>query len=437
MGRTVLRGEILKYRAAILCVLAAVVSGLHGQDRPLRAIQGGGNPAAETNQAPAVSYPLLTSSALEQELTRYYIRQYSTPGGLDWLNGVLKRGSVYIPFIREEIEKRNLPPELLYLPVIESGYVPGAKSRSGAMGLWQFMMNSIAPFDMKVTDMLDERRDFQKSTRAALQKLQDNYNSLGDWPLALAAYNAGLGAVNRIVQRTGSRDYWELCEKKELKTETVHYVPKLLAAAWILSQPRRFGVDLWPAHIHWQTISAGRQVSLDMVATEAGIDSELLRQGNMELLYGLTPPDSSYRLKVPASALPLVSAALEREDLKLIRHYRYVIKYGDTLSALARHYGVSLRLIEQLNPGISNRYLQIGEAIVIPALADVAPYQSKPTAPEAGDPVFNGTHLVKKGETLWSIALAYELDPEVLAKTNGMELTDILREGRTLKTPIK
>jgi membrane-bound lytic murein transglycosylase D len=421
-------------RELILCALIAAAAGiLHAQDRPLRAIQDDVRPAAE-NQAPPVNYPLLTPSALERELTQYYIRQYSTSGGIAWLNGVMKRGSVFIPFIREEINKRNLPPELLYLPVIESGYSPGAKSKSGAMGLWQFMMNSIGPFDMKVTDMLDERRDFQKSTRSALQKLTDNYNALGDWPLALAAYNAGLGAVNRIVKKTGSRDYWALCEKKEFRTETVHYVPKLLAAAWILSQPRRFDTDVWPAHIQWQTIPVGRQVSLDIVAAEAGIDGELLRQGNMELLYGLTPPDGSYRLKVPASVVPLVTGVLERDDLKLIRHYRYVIKYGDTLSVLAMHYGVSLRLIEQLNPGISGRYLQIGETVIIPALADIAPYQGKTAA--AGDPVFNGTHLVKKGETLWALALAYSIDPEALARANGMELNQTLAEGKVLKVPI-
>jgi membrane-bound lytic murein transglycosylase D len=421
-----------------LVFMLSPMGWLEAQDRPLRARQTEFPPVDDTRQPPALHYPLLTADALEQELTQHYIQRYSAPAGLAWLNASLKQGSIYIPFIQEEIRARNLPPELLYLPIIESGYLPGARSSSGAVGLWQFMMNSIGGYDMKVSDLIDERRDFIKSTRGALQKLQSNYRALGDWPLALAAYNAGLGAVNRVVQKTGSRDYWRLCEQKPFRSETIHYVPKLIAAAWVLSQPRRFGIDFWPDNPQWQTIPVGRQVSLEIIAAEAGVDRELLRRGNMELLYGLTPPDSSYRLKVPAAHAPLLAETIGRGDLILIRHYRYVIKYGDTLSALARHYGVSLRLIEQANPGIADRHLRIGETITIPALGDVEPYQGKaPGGPaQAAAPPFTGIHLVKKGETLWSIARAYSIDPAQLALANGIELNQTLREGKVLKVPI-
>jgi membrane-bound lytic murein transglycosylase D len=182
----------------------------------------------------------------------------------------------------------------------------------------------------------------------------------------------------------------------------------------------------------------GRQVSLNLLAAEAGIDPQLLRQGNMELIYGLTPSDSSYRLKVPARTIPLIVSVLEREDQKLLTHYRYVIKYGDTLSALARHYDVSLKLIEESNPGITGRYLKIGETIIIPALKETVPYAGKSGPSIEGSNVlaFTGTHLVKKGETLWSLALAYSVDPELLAEANGMELNQTLPEGKTLKVPI-
>ena len=378
---------------------------------------------------------LADPSALEQPLTRRYIEQYSSAGGIAWLTAVMRKGSVYLPFIREEIAKRNLPPELLYLPVIESGYQAQARSRSGAVGLWQFMLNSIGPFDMRVTDWVDERRDFQKSTLGALRKLEENYRALGSWPLALAAYNAGLGAVNRVVRRTGVRDYWLLCDKKELKTETIHYVPKLLAVSWILSQPRRFGVDFWPEALEWTAVPVGRQASLERIAAEAGIDGELLRLGNMELLHGVTPQDSAYRLKVPSDVYPLVAEALERKDLKLLEYYRYVVKYGDTLSVLARHYGVPLDLIERHNPGILGRYLQIGETVLIPAFRETAPYQGTGAA-VSGERPFTGTYVVKKGDTLWSLALAYGIDPLELAGANNMELNHILPEGKSLKVPI-
>ena len=429
----------MKFKNCLIVLLLAInCISAQTQERPVRAVQTEYQAAADGSPAPALVYPLLTEENLDRELTQRYIQQYSSPGGLAWLRAVLKQGSIYIPYIREEIRKRNLPPELLYLPVIESGYLPGAKSKSGAVGIWQFMMNSISPFGMKVNDMIDERRDFQKSTASALQKLQENYSTLGNWPMALAAYNAGLGAVNRIAQRTGSRDYWLLSEKKELRPETVHYVPKLIAAAWILSQPRRFGIDFWPENPAWQTIPVGRQVSIAIIADDTGINRDLLRRGNTELLYGITPPDNSYRLKVPSADVPLVTGILQREDLKLIRYYRYIIKYGDTLSALARYYGVTLAMIEQQNPGISNRYLKQGETIIIPAISDVEPYPGKAASAvkESDVLTFNGIHLVKKGETLWSLSLAYSVDPELLAQANGMELNQTLPVGKVLKVPI-
>jgi membrane-bound lytic murein transglycosylase D len=456
MGGALLRGKILKTPALLFAafLLAGAAGSLSAETDPEQVLSGRPlrlNPAArpaffsQSESRPELSAghaeasssapSILDTEALGQALTQRYIREYSAPGGIAWLNAVIRRGSIYIPFIREEITKRGLPAELVFLPVIESGFQPAARSKSGAVGLWQFMLNSIGPFNMKVDDMVDERRDFQKSTRSALQKLEENFRSLGDWPLALAAYNAGLGGVSRTVGRTGIRDYWELCEKKELRNETIHYVPKFLAVAWILSQPRRFGIDCWQERTEWANLAVGRSLALDLLAAEAGIDGELLLRGNRELSYGITPQDPAYELKVPAAVLPLVAEALNRSDLSLLRYYRYTVKYGDTLSVLAQHYGVSLSLIGRFNPGILNRYLKIGETIIIPAYREVDPYRGKTAEQEI--PAFGGSHLVKQGETLWSLALAYEVDPELLAEANGMALNQILPEGKSLKVPIK
>ncbi|MDR2746110.1 MAG: transglycosylase SLT domain-containing protein, partial [Treponema sp.] len=332
-----------------------------------------------------------------------------------------------------EIEERRLPAELLYLPVIESGYVPTAVSRSGAAGLWQFMRNSIAPFNMRVDDWMDERMDFWKSTQGALRKLEENYRSLGNWPLALAAYNAGLGGINQIVRRGGSGDYWELSRRKLLRTETIHYVPKLLAVAHILSQPRKYGLEDWGESLSWARVPAGKIVDIDILAAEAEIDPALLRRGNRELLYNTSPPDSGYFFKVPRESVPRVEEVLKRSGLELARNYYHPIRYGDTLSALALHYGVSVSLIEKTNPGIRSTALRIGSRLKIPALKEVAPYTRREESPQG----FTGTYQVKKGDTLWSIALLHNADPLDLARANDMELESLLREGRTLKVPIK
>jgi membrane-bound lytic murein transglycosylase D len=348
----------------------------------------------------------------------------------------MKRAAPYLPFIREQIVARNLPPELLYLPVIESGFVPTARSKSGAVGLWQFMRNSIAPFDIKIDDWADERMDFWKSTEGALRKLEDNYRALGDWPLALAAYNAGLGGMQRAVRQAGRADYWYLAEKKFIKTETIHYVPKFLAVAYILSNPRLFGLDLdWSADPRWERIPAGKQVDLELLAAEAGLDGAALKEANRELFYGITPPDKNYQIKVRAADSFRVREALARTDAVLIKYYFHTIRYGDTLSALALHYGIPVAQITEANPGVQARYLRIGQRLRIPVYRDPEPYRR---AAAASDDAlrFTGTHLVKRGETLWSIALAYGVDPEALAEANGIGLNDTLREGRALKTPV-
>jgi membrane-bound lytic murein transglycosylase D len=373
---------------------------------------------------------------LERELTQKYIRQYSSSGGIEWLSSIMTQGGPYLAFIRGEIARRGLPPEFIYLPVIESAYLASAKSRAGAAGLWQFMQNSMTPFDMRITDLLDERFDFWKSTIGALRKLEENYRYFKDWALALAAYNAGSGAIRRVTAQTGITDYWILAERKQLKPETIQYVPKLLAVSYILSNPRRFGMEpLWVEDPHWTKVKVGRTVDLELLAEQAGVDSTALKWANRELLHRITPSDPNYELKVPASYAGAITETLARKDLTLINYYVYVIKSGDTLSALAQHYGISVDQILSFNPGIQARFLRIGAKLLIPAFKEIEPYKQQPAAPSS--PVFSGNHLVKRGETLWSLALAYNVDPEALAEANGMSLNDILREGRTLKTPIR
>ncbi|GHV73463.1 lytic transglycosylase [Spirochaetia bacterium] len=384
----------------------------------------------------------LSIPGLEHPLTQKYIRQYSTKGGLSWLRAVIDKGGPYLAFIRREVETRNLPPELVYLPVIESGFLPTAVSRSGAVGLWQFMKNSIKGYGMGISDYADERMDFWKSTQGALQKLEDNHKQLGDWALALAAYNAGLGGVQRLIKQTGISDYWTLAERGLLKTDTIGYVPKLLAVSHILSNPRQYGfTSPWQDDPQWTRIGLDQSVDLELLAEYAGVDSTLLKQGNRELRYAVTPPEKGYQLKVPSAEAPAILAALERPDLPLIRYRFHTIGYGDTISALAQHYRLSVAQILAANPGTNTKLLHIGGKLRIPAITDItAPYVGQPVAASSaggGNGGFEGSHLVKRGETLWSIALGYTVDPQLLAAVNGMELNDTLKEGRILKTPVR
>lgn len=419
---TVGAGETDELRAAIAAARAPETPGDFALATRTSARRGG--------RAAGLSIPY----PADNELVGRYITQYTSPDGLRWLQTVMRRAAPYRAFIENRIKERGLPPELVYLPVIESSYSSVAVSRSGAAGLWQFMTNSIAPFGIAVNDWVDERRDFWKATDGALRKLEENYAYFGDWALALAAYNAGLGAVKRAADASGLESYWELCDAGKLKRETIHYVPKFLAIASVLSRAGAWGVDLgWPEDPEWTRVTVPKPVDLDLLAQKSGVPLETLRVGNRELRYGITPP-ASYSLKVPAAWAKPVTETLNRRDLQLLRYYIHVVQYGDTLSALSRHYGVSVDFISRTNGGLDPRKLRIGSKLAIPALHEVGPYMREEKS--ASELSFDGSYVVRKGDTLWSIALAFEVDPEVLAQANGLELSSILREGRTLKTPI-
>jgi membrane-bound lytic murein transglycosylase D len=356
--------------------------------------------------------------------------------GRSYLAKIMERAKPYLPFVMERIAYYGLPEELAFLPVIESEYSPNAVSKSGAVGLWQFMSGSVRGYGMRITEWVDERKDFLKSTDGSLRKLRDNYRMFGDWYLALAAYNAGGGTVSRAIKRTGISDYWKLCELEELPSETRAYVPKFLAAASILAYRGREGFELgWDPAFEWALVPVGRPVDIRMLAERAGVPVDAIKSLNPELEYWITPPDDpNYAIKVPIEHEEAVRRTLAQPGLELMRFYLYKIAPGDTLSALSSHYDVSVDMILKYNPGIVASSIQIGQTLVIPALTDVTPYVA--AAPEPENVTLNGTYVVKKGDTLWSIALMFGIRPDTLAAGNGLTLSSVLREGMTLKVPI-
>ena len=408
---------------------------VQGSSRPVRSERGDFNPGLFPGRSPPPSPAsvLLVGEHLDRELTRYYIQRNTRPNGVAWLHSVIRNGHTYIPFVRNEIEARGLPPELIVVPFIESDYIGTARSRSGAMGIWQFMMNSIDPFGLQVNDTLDERRDFRRATVAALRKLEGHYQNFGCWAMAFAAYNMGPNGLRRATHRAGTTDYWELAAKRAISQETTRFVPRIVAAAYVLSNARRYGIDWWPEGVEWTTVVPGRQVSLDLIAAQTGADRNQLRRLNLELLHGITPADPSREIVVPAEHARAIEYLLQREDMVLVRYHRYRIQPGDTLYALSRHYGISVATIEQHNPGIRSRVLRPGDTVIIPVLTETEPFSREPVTLSRA---FNGTHVVSQGDTLWSLSRRYNVNPQELALANNMELNQTLSIGRTLRVPI-
>ncbi len=360
--------------------------------------------------------------------------QYINENGLKYLEAIMQRSIPYRSFIIEELRKENFPFELLFLPVIESGYYPKAVSKSGAAGIWQFMRNSISGYDIHINEWIDERYDPWKTSIAAVKKLRWNYNYYNDWYLALAAYNCGVGALDKAIKKAGSRNYWYLAEHGFLKKETALYVAKFLAISEILMQSEKYGID-WgepAAYNYTDTVTVKRSVDLVLLAEKLKTDKDLFLNLNPSLKFNITPPDIKYNLRIPAEHKEAVENLLAKNTL-LLKYYNYKIKSGDTLYALSKHYGVSVQSIIDYNPGIKPSSLRVGQVLQIPALKSVTAYIGKKDNSTLN---FNGTYTVKKGDTLWSIALKYKVQVEMLAEKNGLDINSVLSLGKTLKVPI-
>jgi len=214
----------------------------------------------------------------------------------------LARSGRYLPMMRRIFHEHGLPQNLIYLALVESGFSPWARSPKDAVGIWQFIEGTARRYGLKVNGRIDERRDPEKSTRAAARYLRDLHKQFGCWYLAAAGYNAGENRVEGVVNRHDIRDFWDMAQKKLLPQETCNYVPQFIAAALIASNPDKYGL----ARVEYQAPQGYEKVklpggtnllwfaeSLDM------IEKELLEL-NPELKGDVTPPDQKeYLLKVP------------------------------------------------------------------------------------------------------------------------------------------
>ena len=371
----------------------------------------------------------------DHPLIEKFRKQYMSTDGYNYLSKIMKRSAPYRDFIIELLETENMPAELLFLPVIESGFFETATSKSGAVGIWQFMKNSIGGYNIHIDDWVDERRDPWKASIAAVKKLKWNYSQFNDWPLALAAYNSGAGTIRTAIKKAGKADYWYLAEHGYLKKETLYYVPKFLAIAEILSRSEELNIDWGNTEDHppTSTIEIKRAIDVRLLAEELGLDSETIRKLNPSLRYFITPPSIKYQLRLPSAYTEAAQTVLNQSDKLLIKYYQYRIKSGDTLYALANHYGVSIQSILNYNTGLKPETLKIGKAILIPALKSVGTYSGKNIV-QAGN--FDGTHTIRQGDTLWSLALKYSVSVELLAQKNNLSVNSVLKLGNTLKVPI-
>jgi len=385
----------------------------------------------------------------------------------DYIHESLTRGTKYLPMIQEVFRAEGLPLDLAYIPVIESGFKTNALSKASARGPWQFMKATATEQGLKTDWYVDERSDPEKATVAAAKYLKTLFNLFdGDWHLVLAAYNGGLGRVQRAMKRSGREDFWSLSNStRYLPRETREYVPLILAAIIVSKNPSQYGFDITAQDpIAYETVLLPKAIDLRRAAEWTGRSIDEIQALNPELRRWTTPLKSEYELKVPNGTASLFTARLASASPdELVALTWYTVKKGETIATIARKLKVSRVDLAEANHLSTRSKIRPGQALVVPrAPATLLATNSRPAAPTAvasrslsgaapmaddtprpraaaqpvakvaNNTVKTVTHRVKRGDTLFGIAQLYDTTVAKIKSLNRLQ-SNRITPGTRLK----
>jgi membrane-bound lytic murein transglycosylase D len=384
----------------------------------------------------------------------------------DYIQESLTRGTKYLPMIQEVFRAEGLPLDLAYIPVIESGFKTNALSKASAKGPWQFMRATATEQGLKTDWYVDERSDPVKATIAAARYLKTLRNLFdGDWHLVLAAYNGGLGRVQRAMKRAGQDDFWELSESSRyLPRETREYVPLILAAIIVAKNPSQYGFDIKAeGPMTYDKVLIPRAIDLRRAAEWTGRSIDEIQALNPELRRWTTPIKAEYELKVPEGTAGLFNERLaSASPNELVALTWYTVKKGETIATIARKLRVSRVDLAEANHLSVRSKIGAGQTLVVPrAPATLMATNSRPAAPTAvasraisgsapmpeaalaarsaqpvaravNAPAKTVTYRVRPGDTLYAIARLFDTTVAKLKSLNRLRSSQI-KPGTRLK----
>lgn len=394
--------------------------------------------------------PLVLNTIVEQHIN------FFTGRGRGHMETYLRRSGKYFPMIHRIMREEGVPEEIAYLAMIESGLNNVARSWASAVGMWQFIRGTGIMYDLRGTFWHDDRRDFEKATRAAARHLKDLYEDFGDWYLVMAAYNSGAGNVYRAMRRSGSNDFWEM--RRYLPRETRNYVPAYIAVAIIGMNPVEHGftnIDYMPP-LEYDTVTVNDCIDLEVLAECARTDVETLHDLNPMLLHRATPPSAvGFQLRVPKSTNKELfyqeyAAIPEQKKGYLLTH---IVRRRETMQSLARRYGISQSVLAEANGIGMHSRLRKGTRLTIPIargggsnrLAERLVAQNQPeteTTVRAQSRVVRSmtsradrtkiTYKIKPGDTIGQIAEWFNVRATDIRNWNNLPFGRKIRAGATL-----
>ena len=366
----------------------------------------------------------------------------------------MARAAYYFPMIEKYLDQYDIPLEMKYLALVESALKPKAKSRVGATGLWQFMYPTGKQYKLKVSSYVDERQDPLKATIAACNYLNDLYKIFGDWDLALAAYNSGPGNVSKAIRRSGGyKNYWNI--RPYLPRETAGYVPAFYATMYLFTYAQEHQLTGSAPSIHFfetDTIHIKKTVSFDQITEQTGIETAMLQFLNPEYKLDIIPfiKGKEYTLRIPkkqadiflkneTELYALVDADAAKREKPLPQYFemdkriRYRVKNGDYLGKIAYKYGVRVSDIKRWN-GLKNTNLKIGQRLSIYPKRLRVPKPSKTSAINNTTKETPTIYIVKKGDSLWTIAKKFKkVSVNQIKEWNNIWSGKTIQPGKKLK----